>query len=284
MVIAVGGCGATPTSPPSVQPSEVVARVDGASLERVRLPDGSVGYLQRIDVSAMRIDQVLGERDTTRPADRGSYYPGAESPRFRRITPTAMQNACRSRYGMKAFSAVNFSFFEEYDDSTRLSFPVQTGSALVSAGSSPYGPVAAPKHPHYRTITLKALQWDEHKLGIADYDPATGAPLNRRNFREGLVTYAYADHPSFVLSKDPANRYQLLGALDDRQLLILTVEHTTLAQGADLLRQQGVRGDILTFDGGVSTFLWSGTAGNLVDVSSKDGALPHYLCVHQVMP
>jgi hypothetical protein len=228
----------------------------------------------------MKVDQIFGDRDATRPADAGAYYPGAPSPRFRRITAASMQESCGSRYGSKAFSAVNFSFFEEYDDSTRLSFPVYAGGALVSGGSSPYGPIAAPKHPHYRTITLKALQWDGHALHIGDYDPATGAPLKQQNFSNALVTYAYADHPSYVLGKDPANRYQLLGSLDSRYLLILTVEHTTLARAADLLRQQGVRGDILTFDGGISTFLWSNAAGNLVEVTSRDGALPHYLCVH----
>src|SRR6186997_1339281 len=116
MVIAIGGCGATPTSPPSTQPSEVLAHVDGATLNQVRLADGSVGYLQRIDIRAMRVDQILGDRDTTRPGDAGAYYPGADSPRFRRITAASMQESCRSRYGSKAFSAVNFSFFEEYDE------------------------------------------------------------------------------------------------------------------------------------------------------------------------
>jgi len=54
-----------------------------------------------------------------------------------------------------------------------------------------------------------------------------------------------------------------------------------LAAGAELLRQQGVAGDIMTFDGGVSTYLWSGTRGDLVTPTSRDGGLPHYLCVHR---
>jgi hypothetical protein len=234
----------------------------------------------------MRIDQIVGDRDSAVPPARGDYYPGAESPRFRRITVAQMQRSCQERYGAKAFSAVNFSFFEEYDDSTRLSFPIQTGGALISAGSSPYGPVAAPKHPHYRTVELKAMQWTGSGLTIGRYDPGTGAPLSQPGGREAVVTYAYTDHPSYVLNRDPPNRYQLLGGLDAdgrdgaEHLLVVTVERATLAAAADLLRAEGATGDILTFDGGVSTFLWSGTGGTLVSPTNRDGALPHYLCIH----
>jgi hypothetical protein len=90
-----------------------------------------------------------------------------------------------------------------------------------------------------------------------------------------------------ALGKDPPNRYQLLAVLDadgrdDAEfLLILTVVDATLGAGADLLRQHGATGDVMTFDGGVSTFLWSAAQGDLVTATSRDGALPHYLCVHR---
>jgi hypothetical protein len=254
--------------------------VDGATLTRYRLPDGSAGYVQRIDLRVMRIDQVIGARDTGRPATPGSYYPGGDSPRFRRIPVGDMQRECQNRYGAKTFSAVNFSFFEDYDPTTALSFPVKAGGALVSAGSSPYGPVPAPKHSYYRGITLRVLSWDGQGARIEPYQPATGTPLDRPDIRDAVVTYAYPDHPSYVLDADPANRYQVLGLSGGRYLLIATVEHATLDAAAKLLRDKGVSGDILTFDGGISTFLWSAGRGVLVPVRNNDGALPHYLCVH----
>src|ERR687885_682499 len=62
----------------------------------------------------------------------------------------------------------------------------------------------------------------------------------------------YGDHPARVLGKNQANRYQLIGTLDldgikgDELLLIMTVNRTTLGEGADLLRQLGVEGEIIT--------------------------------------
>jgi hypothetical protein len=288
VAMTLAGCGSGPAQPRSPEDSgpAVLAQAAGATLRRDRLADGSAAYVQRIDLRTMRVDQVLGDRDSTKPAVPGSYYPGADSPRFRRITAERMQDSCRSRYGAAAFSAVNFSFFEEYDPSTRLSFPVKAGGAVVSGGSSPYGPVPAPASAYYRTVTLKALSWNDHAVSIGPYDPAGGAPLNQPAVRDGLVTYAYRDHPAYALGKDPANRYQLAGAVDTdgrdgtETLVVVTVEHTTLDAAAQLLRANGVQGDIVTFDGGISTYLWSAAGGTLVPATSKDGALPHYLCVH----
>src|SRR5690242_17712296 len=79
MALAIGGCGTTPNAAPPGQQTSTssapVAHTDGATLDRIQLADGSAGYLQRIDVRKMRIDQVLGERDTTRPGGSGAYYP-----------------------------------------------------------------------------------------------------------------------------------------------------------------------------------------------------------------
>jgi hypothetical protein len=276
--MAIGGCGTSAASTPAGP--MVLDRIDGADLTRLSLPGGNAAYLQRIDVLRMRIDQVTGERDGGSPAADGDYYPGAPSPRFRRITAEEMQVSCHERYGGKAFSAVNFAFFEEYDTSTRLSFPVKAGGVVLSGGSSPYGPVPAPKNERYRHVELKALRWDEHGVSIGRYRPGTGEPLNQPGTRDALVTYAYGDHPAALLGDDPANRYQLLGVADPTHLLILTVVRATLAAAAALLRKAGARGDILTFDGGISTYLWSGTRGDLVTITNRDGSLPHYLCVH----
>lgn len=232
-----------------------IATADGASLSRLSLSDGSHAYLQRIDVRRMRIEQVTGDRDPGAAPEAGRYYPGADSPRFIRIPPDRAQRACEASSGQSVFSVVNFAFFEEYDRSTRLSFPAKSRGTLLTAGSSPFGPVANPGDPHYRGVTLQALTWTGSGAAIASYDPKHGVPLSDPAVVNGLVTYAYRDHPSYVLNHDPPNRYQLLALSDPQHLLILTLEHATLDTGAGLLRSQGVAGEILTFDGGISTYL-----------------------------
>jgi hypothetical protein len=256
-----------------------IATVDGASVSRLSLSDGSQAYLQQIDLRRIRIDQVVGEQDTAAAPDTGRYYPGASSPRFIRILPGEAQDICRTQYGTALFSVVNFAFFEEYDRSTRLSFPIKAHGGLVTGGSSPYGPIDAPADSYYRGVTLQALTWTDSGAAISPYNPKTGAPLDSPTANDGLVTYAYRDHPSYVLNHDPPNRYQLLAQSDPQHLLILTVEHATLETAAQLMRAHGATGEILTFDGGISTYLWQANVGVLVPVTNTDGKLPHYLCL-----
>jgi hypothetical protein len=276
----LAGCGTDGHASPPAAASQwsTIAAVDGASLSRLSLGDGSHAYLQEIDLRRMRIEQVTGDRDTGTAAEPGRYFPASASPRYVRIPPGQARDAC-SAGGL--FSIVNFAFFEEYDRSTRLSFPVKSHAALLSGGSSPYGPVPAPSDAYYRDVTLRALTWTDSDAAIGPYDPNRGAPLDAPGTPDGIVTYAYRDHPSYVLNHDPPNRYQLLALSDPQHLLVLTVEHATLAAAADLLRARNVVGDILTFDGGISTYLWQATLGELVHITNQDGALPHYVCVMQ---
>jgi hypothetical protein len=266
VLLAAAGCGADDAHATA---DETIAAIDGASLTRVTFSDGSHAYLQLIDLLRVRVQQVTGGVDAS--SEAGRYYPGVASPRFTRIPPGPVQNGC--------FSLVNFSFFEEYDPGTRLSFPVKSGGTVMTGGSSPYGPVAAPADPYYRTVTLQALTWKDLGAAIAPYDPARGTPLDTGEWPDGLVTYRYQDHPSYVLSHDPPNRYQLLALTETKYLLIVTVEHATLDTAADLLRTHGAVGEILAFDGGVSTYLWQASLGELVPITNADGKLPHYLCV-----
>jgi hypothetical protein len=268
LVLVLTGCGGADPA--------VGATVDGASLSRLSLSDGSHAFLQRIDLTRMRLEQVVGDRDQASP-EAGRYYPGSVSPRFTRITPQQARDEC----GADPFSIVNFAFFEEYDPTTRLSFPVKSRGAVLTGGSSPYGPVDTPTDPYYRGVTLRALTWSDAGAAIVAYQPGVGTPLRTPATTDALVTYAYRDHPSYVLSGDPPNRYQLLALADAQHLLILTVEHATLDAGAQLLRANGATGEILTFDGGVSTYLWQATLGELVSITNQDGRLPHYLCVRR---
>ena len=237
----------------------------------------------------MQIDQIIGK--TERKDSKSLYYPslaGASSPFFERLTTTAARSRYQEQHPSTVFSIINASFFEEYQSSTRLSFPIKLNGALISGGSSPYGPIPNPTDAYYRQVTLKALVWDSNTVAITRYDPATGYPLNQPGVENALVSYDYRDHSAYVLADDPVNYYHVMGIVESEegsragnQLLIATAARSTLAQAAAILRQRGVQGTIMTLDGGISTYLWNVKAGNLVlpqvAAGEKVPALPHYL-------
>ena len=275
---------------PSSVASETIATVDGATLDKILVERGNVVYLQTLDLQKMHIDQLVGEVDGE--GSKGLYYPGENdesSPFFKRLTVRAVRDFYQQQHSAEIFSIINASFFEEYDSSTRLSFPIKVDGVLITAGSSPYGPIQEPADAYYRTVQLKALTWDDVRASISDYDPATGYPLNQPSVRNGIVSYAYQDHPAYALAGDPVNRYHVIGILNGdaggtgQRLLIATADRTTLQGAAEVLRQRGVTGDMMTIDGGISTYLWSATAGDLVLPQVAKGenvpALPHYLGV-----
>ncbi len=142
---------------------------------------------------------------------------------------------------------------------------------------------------YYRSIQLKALTWSGDKATISNYSPASGSPLNQSSVKNALVSYAYLDHPSYALAGDPENRYHVLGILSTNndkkanRLLIATTNRATLENAANILRQRGVKGDLMTIDGGISTYLWSAKSGDRILPQAASGenvaALPHYLGV-----
>jgi hypothetical protein len=266
-----------------------LAATQGATLDRIRLETGSTVYLQTLDLRQVVIEQLIGPADPNR-GTKGFYYPSQNkfsSPFFPRQTATAIRNTYQQQHPSGIFSILNAAFFEEYQRSTRLSFPIKHNGKVITSGSSPYGPTAKPADPYYRTVRLKALTWDASGVAITDYMPRSGFPLTRPSVQNALVSYAYRDHPAYALAGDPPNRYHVLGVLSlhkgakAHELLIATIERGTLAQAATVLRQQGVQGDLMTIDGGISTYLWSATAGDLVlpqpASGEKESALPHYL-------
>lgn len=282
------GCTQQPTFKPSPAAPKRLLTVDGATLEEIPLEGGNMVYLQTIDLHKMHIDQLVGEVD--HKGLKGLYYPSKNddsSPFFKRLTAEAVRNSYQTQHHSGIFSIINASFFEDYKSSTRLSFPVKVNGALISTGSSPYGPIQKPANPYYRAIQLKSLTWDNEKATISSYNPVTGYPLNQSGVKNGLVSYAYQDHPAYVLTGDPVNRYHVIGVLNandagkENRLLIATANRTTLKRAAEILRQRGVKGDIMTIDGGISTYLWSLKAGDLilpqVAKGEKVPTLPHYL-------
>lgn len=274
------------SKPSAAVPTRLLS-VDGATLDVISIDRHNVVYLQTLDLRKVQIDQLMGEFDHR--AVKGLYYPSESdesSPFFQRLTVAAVCDRYQAQHPLGIISIINASFFEDYESSTRLSFPIKVNGTLITAGSSPYGPIEEPADSYYRTVQLKALTWDDEKATISDYDPATGYPLNQSSVQNGLVSYAYQDHPAYVLADDPVNRYHVLGVLHgdadgENRLLIATANRTTLQDTAAVLRQRGVTGNIMTIDGGISTYLWSATAGDLVLPQVAEGesvpALPHYL-------
>ncbi len=277
----------TPAS--SYQPLEVR---DGAALYKQQRTDENSAYLQVIDLQKMQIDQLVGEVDDM-GFDQGKYYMGEGSyysPFFKMKLFKEVADEYKELYGNAVFSLINCSFFEQYKSSSQLSFPIKLNGEVITAGHSPYGPVRQPADKFYSNIRLKALVWDDKGAYITDYDPATGAPLNQSRVKNAIVSYQYSDHPAKVLAKNQVNRYHVIGTLNfdgikgDELLLIMTVNRATLDEAADLLRQLSVKGDIITIDGGSSTYLFNSRKGNIIlpqPANQGDNPtfrkLPHYL-------
>ncbi len=264
-------------------------QVDGAKLYQASLGQGNTAYLQVFDPRKIQIDQLMGSIEQPGKG-KGGYYQSegkSDSPFFKMQTPTATVQKYQAQYGSQVFSIINFSFFEDYKASSRLSFPIKLNGKIITGGSSPYGPIANPADPAYKNIRLKALLWDDRHVEIADYDPKTGSPLNQPTVKNAIVSYEYKDHPAYRLGGDPPNRYHVLGTFEQGSegmgLAIVTVNRATLEEAANLLRQSGlgVKEPMMTFDGGTSTYLFSAQRGHLLlpqAVESKsEAALPHYL-------
>ncbi|MBD2255354.1 hypothetical protein [Nostoc parmelioides] len=282
--------------PNSLSSYQAIHVIDGAGLYKKELTNGNTAYLQVIDLRKMRIDQVMGEVDNM-GYGQGKYYQGEEkyySPYFTNKLYSQVNNEYKKLYGNDVFSLINCSFFEQYQSSTQLSFPIKLNGVVVSGGNSPYGPIKEPKDKFYSTIRLKALVWDEQQAYITDYDSISGAPLNQKAVKNALVSYKYSDHPAKVLAQNQVNKYQVIGTLDkdgrkgDEQLLIMTVNQATLDEAASLLRNLGVKGDIITVDGGRSTYLFNSKMGNIVlpQLSNPQENptfrhLPHYLGIRK---
>ncbi|MFN6534762.1 MAG: hypothetical protein RM021_000115 [Nostoc sp. EkiNYC01] len=271
------------------QPLQVI---DGAALYRKELTNGNEAYLQVIDLRKMHIDQIIGEVDNM-GKNQGNYYKGESghySPFFKTKLFSEVADEYQQLYANNVFSMINCSFFEQYQSSSQLSFPIKLNGVVISGGNSPYGPVKKPKDKYYSNIRLKALVWDEKQAYITNYDQVSGAPLNQKAVKNAIVTYQYSDHPAKVLAQNLVNKYQVIGTLNkdgvkgDELLLIMTVNQTTLDEAANLLRKLGVKGEIITVDGGRSTYLFNPQKGNIIVPQLSNPQenpafrhLPHYL-------
>ncbi len=273
----------------SYQPLQTI---DGAALYKKQLTNGNEAYLQVIDLGKMHIDQITGEVDSM-GLNEGKYYKGEGayySPFFKNKLFSEVADEYKKLYADNTFSMINCSFFEQYESSTQLSFPIKLNGVVITGGTSPYGPIKEPKDKFYNNIRLKTLVWDNKQAYITDYNQVNGTPLNQKAVKNAIVTYRYSDHPAKVLAQNQANKYQVIGTLNkdgvkgDELLLIMTVNQTTLDEAADLLRKLGVKGDIITVDGGRSTYLFNSQNGNIIVPQLSNlqenptfRQLPHYL-------
>ncbi len=281
-------------TPPTIyHPLDVI---EGAGLYKTQLANGNEAYLQVIDLRKMQMEQMIGEVDEVGFA-RGQYYgePGSYySPYFPMKLFLEVWNEYKELYGKQVFSMMNGAFFEDYKASTQLAFPVKLNGQVITAGSSPYGPSDRAADDYYKGVKLKVLVWDDKSASITDYHPKLSSPLKEPSVQNAIVSYRYGDHPAKVLGNNPANKYHVIGTLDkdgvpgDELILIVTINKGTLDEAANLLRNLGVKGDILTVDGGSSTFITNPRAANLVTpqpITIKDNPnaskLPHYLGFRQ---
>jgi hypothetical protein len=281
------------TPPDTYYPLDVI---EGAGLYKTSLPNGNQVYLQIIDLRKIQIDQIIGEIDDM-GIKQGKYYQNQAddySPYFQNKPFENIWNEYNLLYGKKVFSLINCAFFEEYKSSTQLAFPAKLNGQIITAGSSPYGPSRQAINDYYKNIKLKALVWNHQNAYITDYELESGYPLNKQSVKNALVTYRYSDHPAKVLGKNLANKYHVIGTLNkdgvpgNELIIILTVNQATLDEAAELLRKIGIKGDIITIDGGSSTLITNPHTGALivpqpVNMKSNPFAsnLPHYLGFRQ---
>jgi hypothetical protein len=253
--------------------------VDGQS-QRYDLPNGGSAWLSRFNIATTAIDHIALDAPT-KSMPVGLYFPSSGSGEFTRLDAASVLGNYRAAHEDKAQALINCSFFERYDAVTELSFPIKRAGRILTGGSSPYGPCKTPRDPRYRQVKLKALVWNDRAINVVDYDHVTGGILNDPIFPDALVTYDYRDHPATVLAGDPVGQYQLMGTFPTRDgglpdvLFVLTIVKGRMADGAALLKRNGVAGTILTVDGGPSTHLWHHKAGSVITTESK--SLPHYL-------
>jgi hypothetical protein len=248
-------------------------------------------WLQVIDVRKTAIRQLVVP-SANEGFGEGKYIEdyAVSSPYLKRLSPDSAAGMAERMTNGRFFSLMNGAFFEQYQDSTQLSFPVKTAGKILTGGSGNYGPVAKPAHDYFKNIDLLTLAIGRRNINIVPYNTVNGYPLNDGTITEALVSYRYSDHPAKVLANNKPNRYHLLATINadqypgDEILLVLTVRENTLEAAAQLLKSLGVQKEIMTIDGGSSVFIATQKQGRLQNPEPIDPQhpqqpiwLPHYL-------
>lgn len=240
--------------------------------------DSGSFLVQWADLRKVAVEQVVGATEGGGPPS--FYHPAAPSPAFALLDPA---NVVRQSWDRGALSVMNGAFFETPGQpSSQIAFPVAAGGAVVTGGSSPYGPGRPSARGTRWAQPLRVLVLDT-LARVAEYDRGTGAPLTEPGFREAIVSYAPDAHPSRI-----ATRFHVLGALDadgdgsTEVLIVVTSDgQTRIEAAASLLTRLGVADDAqIALDGGASVLVWTPRGGTLhqpTPISGRPQPLPHYL-------
>ena len=262
------------------------AGIDARALDRsgeswaiaeVRSDSGSF-LIQWADLSAVEVSQRLGRVTDAGPP--GFFHPTAPSPSFALLDPAEV---VRQSWDGGALAVINGAFFETPGQpSSQIAFPLAVGGAVVTGGSSPYGPGRPGARGRRWGQPLRALGLDTLADGgprVAEYDRQSGAPLGQPGFRSAVVSYAPDAHPTRI-----AARFHVLGVVDgatDALVVVTSDGRTRIGAAASLASRLGAApARQVALDGGASVLVWTPRAGTLhqpVPIRGRPQPLPHFL-------
>ena len=267
----------------------------GAALYGKEVKKGNqryVVYCQVIDLKKNTLAQFI-ETDKNITPGLGKYI-GVKalsgSPFFSSFSVDEAIKKAKSKEKQNFIGMVNGGFFESFDPSTQMAFPIKKDGAILTAGSSSSGPCENPRLPIFKEVQLKALVWADSGVSIQNYDPKTGIPLTQDQYSDGLVTYAYDEHPANIFRPNVPDRFMLIGTARtpgntaDNLVVILTFNKGNIEFAAAHLKELGIKSDIIALGGSASAFLYHRKKGMLEGpgVSLGNGGvgeirLPHFL-------
>lgn len=267
----------------------------GAALYGKKVNKGNqqyVVYCQVIDLKQNTLAQFI-EIDKTAKPGPGKYIGAkalSDSPFFSSFSVDEAIKKIKGKEKQNFIGMVNGGFFESFDPSTQMAFPIKKDGAILTAGSSPSGPCENPRLPIFKEVQLKALVWTDSMASIQNYDPKTGMPLTQDQYSNGLVTYAYDEHPANIFRPNVPDRFMLIGTartpgnMADNLVVIMTFNKGNIELAAAHLRELGVKSDIIALGGSASAFLYNRKKGMLevpgVSLGSSGVGgirLPHFL-------
>jgi hypothetical protein len=237
-------------------------------------------YVFGVNLQQMEV-QSFQKIDSTKEIGQGNFLGTISSPYFHQIDFNDIITENEDAY------IINSSYFESYELSTQLSYPIFTNGAWITSGSSRYGPTTNPIDEFYGSIDLLALTINDEdaKIGIFNKDMAASGIV--------LVSQNYSDHPAKVLANNRKTRFLLVTTLDenkdgkDEWLLFSTGYVGTIDDQANVLKLVNNKRPIMTLDGGSSVFFYHPTRGVLspvinkiktsIEGEEKENMLPHYL-------
>jgi hypothetical protein len=251
-----------------------------------------VVYCQVIDLKKNTLSQFI-EIDRSAKPGPGKYIGVkglSDSPFFSTFFVDEATKKAKSKDKQNFIGMVNGGFFESFDPITQMAFPIKKDGAILTAGSSPSGPCENPRLPIFKEMQLKALVWTDSSVAIQNYDPKTGIPLTQEQYSNGLVTYAYDEHPANIFRPNVPDRFMLIGTARtpgnaaDNLVVIMTFNKGNIEFAAAHLKELGIKSDIIALGGSASAFLYHRKKGMLEGPGVSLGnsgvsqiKLPHFL-------